>query len=176
MANSEKSPHILRDFCFLILLIVLVKKASERTITFISLHKNSITHELDRTFIDHLYTAQKQAHQLQELFDMAPTPVQDAHLKKLADIVQKLATIEEKYTTNSAGLTFLGPLGTTAIVLKEQDLEKKLKNTALDLCSLAYAYQHSPLPFNEQETKKLSLTYLGTVTHAALVHKNTQKS
>ncbi len=169
MTNPQKTNSIIRDLCVFCVLLFLIKTASHRTISFIALHKNSIIHELDRTFTDHLYTAQKQAHQLKELLEASPTPVQDAHIKQLSDIAQKLSAIEEKYTNNSPGLALLGPLGTTAIVLKEQDLEKKLLKTALDLCTLAYASCNSPSPISlADSSKKLSLDAINNATHTAL--------
>ena len=52
----------LRDLLFLIALIFLVKSGYERTTSFISAHKNSMVHELDRTFLDQMYVTQRQLH------------------------------------------------------------------------------------------------------------------
>jgi len=56
----------IRDILLLCALFFLVKIAFERTFSFIELHKKSIIHELDRSFIDQIYTAQRQLHFLEE--------------------------------------------------------------------------------------------------------------
>src|SRR5260221_11655244 len=88
--------------------------------TYISEHKQSIIHELDRTFIDYVYTAQRQLHILEQ------QPQSTGSITTITEIKNKIATIEEQYKKNSPGLALLGPIGTTAIVMKEEQLQKKL--------------------------------------------------
>lgn len=111
----------LRDILLLIGLCFLVKTAFKKTISFINDHKNSIVHELDRNFLDQIYTAQRQLHTLEN---------NHMHNKKvvheISDIKKQLTIIEEKYKTNSPGIMLLGPIGSAAIVAKEEKLEKKL--------------------------------------------------
>lgn len=111
----------LRDVLLLIALFFLVKMAYERITSFINAHKNSIVHELDRNFLDQIYTAQRQLHFLESnhLLD-------EETVYAIADIKKQLTIIEEKYKTNSPGVMLLGPIGSAAIVAKEEKLQNKL--------------------------------------------------
>jgi len=105
-----------------------VKTAFERTFSFIELHKNSMVHELDRSFIDQIYTAQRQLHFLEE------HPVYaDAFAHAITEIKDQLTNIEEKYKKNSPSLALLGPIGSAAIVTKEEQLQLKLLSAINDL-------------------------------------------
>lgn len=85
-------------------------------------------HELDRSFIDQIYTAQRQLHFLEE------HPVYaDTYAHNIAEIKSQLTTIEEKYKKNSPGLALLGPIGSAAIVVKEEQLQQKLLAAVNDL-------------------------------------------
>jgi hypothetical protein len=118
----------IRDILLLCALFCLVKIAFDRTFSFIALHKESMVHELDRSFIDQIYTAQRQLHFLQE------HPVHaDTFAHTIAEIKEQLTTIEEKYKKNSPGLALLGPIGSAAIVAKEEQLQLKLLNAVNDL-------------------------------------------
>jgi hypothetical protein len=137
----------IRDIILLGALFFLIKTVFEQNHTFLVAHKKSMIHELDRTFIDHLYTAQRQAHALEEhvghgsIFSAAIT-----------DIKNQLATIEEKYKTNSSGLALLGPIGTASIVLKEEKLNQKLLHAINKLGHLACTISTIELPFTAAET------------------------
>lgn len=135
----------IRDILLLCALFFLVKTAFERTFAFIELHKNSVVHELDRSFIDQIYTAQRQLHFLEE------HPVYfDTFAPAIADIKEQLASIEEKYKKNSPGLALLGPIGSAAIVAKEEQLQQKLL-TVVNNLSKIFAnienYTHDFVPY-----------------------------
>lgn len=115
----------IRDILLLCALLLLIKTVFERTAALIELHKESMIHELDRDFIDHIYTAQRQVHFLQENLD--------THADELAEIQHKLANIEEKYKKNSPGIALLGPIGSAAIVIKEEQLQQQLLKIINDL-------------------------------------------
>jgi hypothetical protein len=113
----------LRDCLFLCALLFLLKTAYERNYAFLNAHKHSIIHELDRNIIDQLYTAQRHVHYLQE------HPVHGhTYGHAIADIKERLTAIEEKYHKNSPGLALLGPIGSAAIVAKEELIQQKLLN------------------------------------------------
>jgi hypothetical protein len=57
----------------------------------------------------------------------------DIYALAIADIKEQLSSIEEKYTKNSPGLALLGPIGSAAIVTKEEQLQLKLVNVVSDL-------------------------------------------
>ena len=82
----------IRDVVFIVLLLLLVKTAFDRTTSFIVLHKDSVIHELDRSFVDNIYTAQRQLHFLEE----HPIYAHE-YAHAIADIKERLSTIEEKY-------------------------------------------------------------------------------
>jgi hypothetical protein len=127
----------IRDIFFACALVFLAKTAFERTTSYIKLHKNSMVHELDRNFIDQIYTAQRQLHVLEEHPVYA---LEYAHA--LAEIKAQLATIEEKYKKNSPSLALLGPIGSAAIVVKEAQLEQKLLTAVNDLGKIFTTIEH----------------------------------
>lgn len=131
-----------RDVLLLCALLFLVKTAFERTTSFIEVHKESMVHELDRTFIDQIYTAQRQLHFLQE----HPEYTHD-HAEAIAEIKKQLTIIEEKYKKNSAGLSLLGPIGSAAIVIKEKELQQQLLVTINSLSKI-FAHIHNHISDN----------------------------
>lgn len=143
-----------RDILFLCALIFLVKFAFERTISFISEHKKSIVHELDRTFIEDIYTLQRQLHFIEEHYAY-DNEVGHA----ISDIKKRLAMIEEKYKTNSPGIMLLGPIGSAAIVTKEEKLKTKLLEIANDITQLLYTIHHQEHDFKPIETISTTLEH-----------------
>src|SRR5437870_9548785 len=105
---------VIRDILLACTLIALVQIAIEHNVSFLLEHTNSITHELDRDFIDQIYTAQRQIHTLDQHPEHGIT-----HAASIADIKDKIFTIAEQYKKNSPGLMLLGPIGTASTVLKE---------------------------------------------------------
>jgi hypothetical protein len=118
----------MRDCFFLCALLFLMKTAYDRNYTFLCAHKQSIIHELDRNVIDQLYTTQRHVHFLQEHHIHG-----DTYAHAIADIKERLTTIEEKYHKNSPGLALLGPIGSAAIVAKEEVLQQKLLDIVNDV-------------------------------------------
>lgn len=117
--------------CLLALLVYGYQKAR----TYINIHTNTLVHELDHNFIDRLYSVQRQARVTQLLFEHAPDDSVQA-INTLTLITKALSGIEEKYSSNSQGVMFLGPIGSTAIILKEQELENQLVTIAQEIGSL----------------------------------------
>ena len=142
----------LRDILFLLALVFLVKTAFERTTSFINEHKKSIIHELDRSFIDDIYSAQRQLHFLEE------HPIHGVeYAVAIADIKNRLASIEEKYKTNSPGVMLLGPIGSAAIVAKEEKLQKQLLDIANDINKIVHTIAHPEYAFQAKETINIAL-------------------
>lgn len=139
----------MRDIVLLCALFFLVRTAFERTTAFISDHKKSIVHELDRNFIDQIYATQRQLHFLEENHMH-----NDEIAHAVADIKERLASIEEQYKTNSAGLMILGPIGSAAIVSKEEKLNKKLLDVANDITTILQSISHHE--YNEQRAETIS--------------------
>src|SRR5580704_1905670 len=90
---------IMRDMFLFCVLIALVQIALEHNTAFLAEHKQSLIHELDRDFIDYIYTAQRQLHTLEEHPDYGVT-----HAHHITDLKSRLHTIEEQYKKNSPGL------------------------------------------------------------------------
>ncbi len=133
----------LRDVLFVCSLLFLLKAAYNRTFTFLAEHKESVIHELDRSFIDQIYTAQRQIHYLEQHPEHSGT---FGHT--IADIKARLVTIEEKYKKNSPGLIFLGPIGSAAIVAKEEKLHQQLISVLFCILSIIlkkHLYPHKQL-------------------------------
>jgi hypothetical protein len=137
----------IRDILLLCALFSLVKIAFDRTVSFIEMHKDSMIHELDRSFIDQIYTAQRQLHLLEE------HPVYgDTCAHTIAGIKTQLATIEEKYKKNSPGLVFLGPIGSAAIITKEEQLQQKLLTVVNDLSKVFTSIDNTHADFIPAQT------------------------
>jgi len=139
MIIKKKFITIIGDLLLFLLLIVLISYAAKRVNRFILIQKQSYIHELDRTFIGYLHTAKQQ---LQKTKQIAYIKEKNYDLleKKLNALQQHLSYIEEKYSTNSPGLALLGPIGTTAIVLKERKLAQKLYKTVHEIGSILHDY------------------------------------
>lgn len=142
----------LRDILFLLALIFLIKTAFERTTSFINEHKNSIVHELDRNFIDDIYSAQRQLHFLENNHTH-----DDEIAHTISDIKKRLNSIEEKYKTNSPGVMLLGPIGSAAIVTKEEKLKKKLLEIINDINKVLLTINNSISEFNYMESISIAL-------------------
>jgi hypothetical protein len=138
---------IVRDLFLFCTLIALLQIALEHNVSFITEHKKSLIHELDRDFIDQLYTAQRHLHTIEE------HPVYGiTHKITIADLKKELATIEEHYKKNSLGLAFLGPIGTASIVIKEEKLNKKLLTAVNDITALLHTASAPTTPFEPAQT------------------------
>ena len=142
----------IRDILLFCILLFLVKNAFERTVSFINAHKKSIVHELDRDFIEHIYIAQRQIHALKEQYE---------HTKEVADEIDalqnELAIIEEKYKTNSPGVMLLGPIGSAAIVAKEEKLKNKLLNTLNAINKIVHIIHEKEHEFQAAPTINIAL-------------------
>jgi hypothetical protein len=142
----------IRDILLLCSLLFLIKIAFEQTKSFIELHKKSMVHELDRDFIDQLYTAQRQLHFLEE---------NHTHNEQIAgmiaDLKERLAIIEERYKTNSPAVMLLGPIGSTAIVTKEEKLKKKLLEIANEITKIMNTIHNIQDESQPAETISVSL-------------------
>jgi hypothetical protein len=144
----------LRDILLLCVLFFLVKTFFERTTAFLNEHKKSIVHELDRNFIDQIYITQRQLHFLQE------HPVYGVELSApLADLKNRITILEEKYKTNSPGIMLLGPIGSVAIVAKEEKLQRKLLEITNDLNKMLHTIHNTEHEFQIIDTIDETLAY-----------------
>jgi len=153
----------IRDILFLCALLCLIRTAFERTTSFIGEHKKSIIHELDRTFLDELYTTQRQLHFLEENYGY-----NDKYAHAIADIKKRLALIEEKYKINSPGVMLLGPIGSAAIVTKEEKLKSKLLDVVNDINKLIHIIQDP-----EQEIQHIATISTALENNKQLLQKIT---
>jgi len=138
---------VIRDIALFCALLMLIQVAFNDTKSYILEHKQSMIHELDRNFIDQLYTAQRQLHILEE------HPIySDTFSATILDLKSRLSTIEEQYKKNSPGLALLGPIGTTAIVTKEEQLLKKLLIVVNDIGNILHQISNSTEIFQQAAT------------------------
>src|SRR5437773_1657539 len=100
MGNGTTRPFI--DFILFAALIALFIYAYKGTYRYMTLHNESLIHQLDRTFADQLYTAQRQVRVTSSLLDQMGKL--EIHQKNLDKIATMLADIEDKYARNSPGL------------------------------------------------------------------------
>ena len=132
----------LRDIALFALLLLLINIALQDTKSYILEHKQSIIHELDRNFLDHIYTAQRQLHALEEHSEYS-----DTFASTIVDLKTQLSTIEEQYKKNSPSLILLGPIGTAAIVIKEEQLLKKLLIVTNNIGNILHQISHKEIEF-----------------------------
>jgi len=118
---------ILRDLTFFLLLIALARVAFNRAIEQQTekevIAKYSPTHQLDSNFLKNIKQTRKKVNRAVKT---AHNRKKSKIIKKLKEITTDLDKIETKYKKNTPATFMLGPIGTTAIVLKEKELEKKL--------------------------------------------------
>lgn len=124
----------LKDCILFIVLIFLVTYAVKRLQSFLTLHRNSIIHELDQKFVDKLYQAQRQGRAIAEMIERGA--IDGSFSPTLEKIQKDLTFVEEKFSKNSPSLLLLGPIGTTSIIMKERSLEQKLLTIVKDLVKL----------------------------------------
>lgn len=145
--KNNRSETWFKDLIILAVLLMLIGYAYRKMYTFLSMHKHSIIHELDRNFADQLYSTQRQARIVKNMLEQSD--ITDARLDQFNQTEHFLNKIEEKYTKNSPGLLFLGPIGTASIVLKEQELRKQLLEVINNLARLLAGLADSNKTFNE---------------------------
>jgi hypothetical protein len=121
------------------ILVCLLIYMAQRTHTIITLQSKSMIHELEHSFADQLYSAQKQARITQQLYVARDeVPLKDWK-QKIEKINAGLSDIELKYSQNSPGVMLLGPIGTTSIILKEKELKQKLLEYSTSIGQLLHA-------------------------------------
>lgn len=135
----------LKDLFLFACLVALLLYGYQKARTYINIHTNTLVHELDHNFIDRLYSVQRQVRVTQLLFDHLPEHNTQA-FDELSTLTKTLSDIEEKYSSNSQGVMFLGPIGSTAIILKEQELENRLVTIAQEIGSLLRSISKQPYP------------------------------
>jgi len=135
----------IRDIFLFGALILLIREAFDRTKSFVSEHKKSLVHELDQNFIDQLYTTQRHLHTLEQ------QELKQKDVLLVAELKNKLALIEEKYKKNSPALALLGPIGATAIVTKEAQLEERLSKLVNRISALLHEINQTIEPFTSKQ-------------------------
>lgn len=148
--DTKKTNSTFLDLLLFILLIILLFKSYKGAYSFLLMHRKSLIHELDRSFADQLYTTERQIRLTKGILDHINSSVE--YTKNLEKLTDKLQLIEEKYTKNSPGLLFLGPLGTASIVLKEQNLSEDLLKIIESLGELLHSISQSEKPFLAPQT------------------------
>lgn len=133
------------DLFLISILLGLLVYVGKRTHTFVNLQSKSLVHQLEHSFTDQLYSVQKQARIAHNLYATREGVVDEQTKRKIEKISTGLKDIENRYAQNSPGIMFLGPIGTTSIILKEKELKDKLLEYSNTLGSLLHALlpQHS---------------------------------
>ena len=157
---------VIRDVVLFSLLAFLILHATDRLKSFLSLHKESLVHELDKSFADQLYAVQKQTRTI--LFALEKEPLLDSARDRIEKIQKNLEIIESKYTKNSPGVLFLGPIGTTSIVLKEQQLQQKLLDQTNEFSQILHEITQT-LSIPHASIKKNSSIQSGIELNQALI-------
>jgi hypothetical protein len=151
---AKKLLFIIKDLSLFIFLLCLIKMAVHENISFLNEHSKSLIHELDKSFLDLIYTTKLHIHALQD------HPIYGVdYTQQLANLKERITIIEDKYKTNSLGLALLGPLGTTSIVLKEQDLQKKLLAITQEISKILQVEQTDEVVASCKETISKTLQH-----------------
>lgn len=123
--------NYIKDFFLFSFLCVLLFYGYKKAALYINIHNKTLVHELDYNFVDRLYTIQRQTRITKAILEQKG--IEDI---LITNILKSLQEVEEKYAANSEGIMLLGPIGSTAIVLKEQGLENKLFTLAEELYTI----------------------------------------
>lgn len=140
-----KTENGIRDFFFFITLIAIVNTIIERNgeIYERQLRNLYAVHEVNPNFGRDIRQTIKQLDTLSEL--MPAAEMDETIAKKIVTLKAELLDLKEKYETNSPALFALGPIGTTSIILKEAELEKKLLTSLNEAGKLILSLQpHKP--------------------------------
>jgi len=125
--KMSKINIILRDILFFMLLLVLAREALNMAIVQQNeknkLSKSSPVRELDPKFLKSIKEARKKA---DRALETAKNSGISGNIQEIEEIISEINDIEEKYTKNSPATFVLGPIGATAIVLKENKLASQL--------------------------------------------------
>lgn len=123
----------IKDIALFALLIFLLSVTIQRLKKFVSLHGKSMIHELDTTFFNQIKEAQRQAGLIAQFIAPTATEQETRRMQQITRLVQE---IERKYTRNAPTLALLGPIGTTSIVVKEQQLKRQLNQALFNMRNL----------------------------------------
>lgn len=162
----------IRDISFFILFLVFSKNAFERSIIHMqeerpSPWKKFDVHQLDKGFLAAV-TATKQ--QINQAISVVKNEDVDKE-KKLQDMRTQLEQIEKKYKKNSPVTYLLGPLGTTAIVLKEKRLENELLGIIEDFGTILYTLNQNNQEENIEYSIEVSSIESGIIQNKDLLNQ-----
>ena len=146
---------IIKDIIILLALIFLLSLLFKRVNKYIAIHKESIIHELDTSFFDLIKTMQRHAGIAYQAIHHDLVAENPSLKRTIKTIQESLESIEQKYIHNPAGLALLGPIGSAAIVLKEQQLQDQLIGTAATIHEIFCSILNKPILTDDQ---KKSLT------------------
>ena len=155
-----------QDVVIIAILIFLVTVLVNRVKRYVHLNKHSIIHELDTDIADTINTIQRQLGIVRQTISMLG--LTDPHTKlarSVRSLSNQLHDLEQKYTRNAPSLALLGPLGTTSIVLKEQELKDKLHYIALGINDAAVSLLNKT-QLGRDERKTITLEELVTINTA----------
>jgi len=145
---KKKIQLLLRDLLFLALFFVLVGVLVRRLSRFISVHKQSIIHELDDILLHQLEKTKDHCIRTMNTMKNVLTQEEKSHIETYSKRIEEL---EEQYKKNSHGLMLLGPLGTISIILKERRIKADLLTIIIDLNDILSRY-------SKQQPKKGLIT------------------
>lgn len=151
-----KGDNWLRDILLFFVLIFLVKTTSDRSN---DLQQNAdrqpfTVHEVDQTVVKNIKQAQKQIDKLSAFAQKSDNVELLTTTQELRDTVDILY---KQYTTTSPALSLLGPLGSAAIVLKEQELEKRLLSTINETGKLLHNFVQPDVQYESANSTESAL-------------------
>jgi hypothetical protein len=139
MVEEDSMPHnkknsLIKDVLIFALLFFIIWLLVIRIRKYVQVNKQSLIHQLETSFIEFIQLLQRQLGVAKQIaLFRGITSSHTKLMRHIRTLNNQLHEVEEKYMHNTPGLALLGPLGTTSIVLKEQELQRKLHYIALGI-------------------------------------------
>lgn len=92
-----------------------------------------LVHEVDQNILKQMECAQTQINAALKFAQ--PASLDAAQLRSLQ---QRVTQLRSQYQSTTPAMAFLGPLGTAAVVLKEENIEKELLNTVHKISAIIH--------------------------------------
>lgn len=137
----------IQNICAFLLFLFLISILFTRLSNFIKTHQHSVLHELDDTLLDQLHNIHSELDTVKHKFEADFSPKEKEIFNVLKEKTKKL---ENDYTKNSHGLFILGPIGTIAMVMKEQRIKHKLLEIVVTLFDLVRKYASYAVDLTEK--------------------------
>jgi len=140
----------IQNLCAFLLFLFLVSILLNRLNNFIKTHQDEALHELDTELLAQITNVQNQLEINKNKFQDSLTHKEKEILNVLEEKTKKL---ENDYKKNPHGLFILGPIGTIALVMKEQRIKQQLLEIIVTLFDIIRKYAPLLLDLKKEPIK-----------------------